>query len=120
MRVSRLLYGLVLGAALTLPFALPATAERLVIEGRAAQALHCATMLGIVSIVVHDAGLMSDRDFELMAGGTMRMLDHVPGTQAQKKKAVEQRARKIFQTRTVDQLAREFDSTLRFCMKNFM
>ncbi|MBK6467011.1 MAG: hypothetical protein IPL38_16035 [Rhodobacter sp.] len=115
----RMIPGLAIVAALTLPAALPAQAERLVIEGRAAQALHCATMMAIVGGVVHEAGLMSDSDFELMAFGAVRMMEHVPGTEAQKMQAMRQRGKKILETRTLDQLADEFDSTFDWCMKKF-
>lgn len=108
-------------ASLTLCLAAAAPAQAdLVIQGRAAQALHCATMLLVVSGVLHDAGMLDEADYDAAALATVVMLQHVPGTEEQKLQAVRQRGEKLIRTRTLDQLAHEFDSTAPWCQKNFL
>ena len=111
---------LALAAALALSFALPAQAEKLVIEGRAAQALHCATMLLIVGGVLYEVGEISERDYRDSTLGVILILDHVPGTEAQKMQAMKQRGKKILETRTPEQLSKEFSSTADWCMAKFL
>ncbi len=118
MRPFRFLAPLALGLALSVPQT--ASAEKLVIEGRAAQALHCATMMAIIGSVGHDAGFISDRDFEMMAFAAYRILEHVPGTEAQKMQAMKQRAAKLEATRTLPELVNEARRTQAFCMKKFL
>lgn len=116
----RLLPGLALAASLTVTSALPSYAERLVIEGRAAQALHCASMLLIVGAILNEAGQISDKDYRDTTLGVILILDHVPGTEAQKIQAMKQRATKIMDTRTPEQLAKEFTSTADWCTAKFL
>jgi len=103
-----------------LSFALPAQAEKLVIEGRAAQALHCATMLLIVGGVLYDVGEISETDYRDSTLGVILILDHVPGTDAQKMQAMKQRGKKILETRTPEQLGKEFSTTADWCMAKFL
>ncbi|GAB1363368.1 hypothetical protein MASR1M32_26040 [Rhodobacter sp.] len=113
----RRLAPLALGLCLALPQT--ASAEKLVIEGRAAQALHCATMFAIAGGIGHEAGFISDRDYEMIAFAAVRMMEHVPGTEAQKQQALRQRGDKLARTRTVEQLVNELDRTSDFCLNKF-
>lgn len=107
--------------ALAVGLALPATARAdLVIEGRAAQALHCATMNLIISGVLYDAGYISRRDAETLLAASIKILDHVPGTDDQKLQAVKQRGERIVATRTLEQLAKEFNQSAKFCARTFL
>ncbi|MGA0539368.1 hypothetical protein [Neotabrizicola sp. VNH66] len=117
MRFNR--FAAVAALALSLGAAAPAKAD-LVIEGRAAQALHCVSMLLVISVVLNEEGYLSPRDVEAAMTAAVLMLEHVPGTQNQKMRAVEQRSEKIVRTRSLLQLAKEFDSTARFCERNFL
>lgn len=96
----------------------PARAD-LVIEGRAAQALHCAAMLFMVSSMLNDAGMIDDRTAHNAKRGAVRMLGYVPGTLDQKTKAMGQRFEKLMQTRTIEQLFKEYQSTSRWCETHF-
>lgn len=110
-------------AAAALVLSLGATAPAkadLVIEGRAAQALHCVSMLLIISAVLNEEGYLSPRDVEGAMTAAVLMMDHIPGTDDQKMRAVRQRSEKIMRTRTLLELAKEFDSTARFCQRNFL
>lgn len=99
--------------------ALPAKAD-LVIQGRAAQALHCSAMLFMVSDELHQAGyiLRADRDWGQQAA--ILMLDYVPGTEEQKLQAMGQRFEKLMRTRTLDALMKEYNDTASWCQKNFL
>ena len=98
----------------------PALSETLVIKGRASQALHCSTMMMVVGALVHEAGMITDNEFDWLTLAAVTMMEHVPGTDAQKEKAMMQRADKIIGTRTVDQLADEFGSTVDWCTREFL
>lgn len=108
-----------LAFALTLAAALPAKAD-LVIQGRAAQALHCAAMLYMVSDELHSAGYLSSADLNLAQRSAILMLDYVPGTQDQKVKAMGQRFDRIMRSRSLGDLMVEFDETAPWCQKNFL
>lgn len=106
-------------ASLALGFALPAKAD-LVIDGRAAQALHCSALLYMVSDELYQAGYISRDDLDWAQSAAVMMLDYVPGTEDQKVQAMAQRFDKIFRTRTLDELLAEFDKTAPWCQQNFL
>jgi hypothetical protein len=96
----------------------PARAD-LVIQGRAAQALHCAAMLYMVSDTLHDAGLIDDRTADNAQTSAVQMLAYVPGTDEQKVQAMGQRFNKLMNTRSLDQLLDEYNTTSAWCSANF-
>lgn len=104
---------------LVLGFGLPARAD-LVIQGRAAQALHCSALLYMVSDELFRAGYISRADRDWAQSAAIVMLDHVPGTEKQKVQAMGQRFEKIFRTRSMADLMTEFDETAPWCQKNFL
>lgn len=103
--------------AATLPQ--PARAD-LVIDGRAAQALHCAAMLFMVSDTLYDAGLLDSTTTNTAQENAVRMLAFVPGTDDQKVQAMGQRFAKLQRSRTLDQLFDEYNSTATWCTKTFL
>lgn len=106
-------------ALTTATLAQPARAD-LVIDGRAAQALHCAAMLFMVSDTLHDAGLL-DRDTTARAQqNAVRMLAFVPGSDDQKVQAMGQRFARLKRSRTLEQLLAEYNSTSKWCNKTFL
>jgi hypothetical protein len=105
--------------AFSLCAALPARAD-LVIQGRAAQALHCAAMLYMVSEELYSAGMISSRDLDFAQKSAVLMLDYVPGTQDQKVRAMGQRFDRIMRSRSLGDLMVEFDETAPWCQKNFL
>lgn len=96
----------------------PARAD-LVIQGRAAQALHCAAMLYMVSDSLHQAGLIDSRTADNAQTSAVLMLNYVPGTDAQKVQAMGQRFNKLMNTRSLDQLLAEYNKTSAWCTANF-
>lgn len=104
---------------LALGFGMPAKAD-LVIQGRAAQALHCSALLYMVSDELYQAGYLSKSDYDWAQAAAIVMLDFVPGTDDQKVQAMGQRFEKIFLTRSLDELLKEFDETAPWCQKNFL
>lgn len=110
---------LAVSAALACSLAAPAHAD-LVIDGRASQALHCSAMLLMVSTVLNDAGLLSTRDTQVAHLGAAIMLDYVPGTVEQKKQAMRQRVTRIVQSRSLEQLGKEYATTAKWCNRHFI
>lgn len=106
-------------AALALCLGGPARAD-LVIEGRAAQALHCSAMLAMVSNVMADAGLISPRAAKSALIGSAVMLNYVPGSDDQKMQAMRQRFQRIMASRTPTDLFKEYTSTARWCNAHFL
>jgi len=104
---------------LTLATSLPARAD-LVIEGRAAQALHCSALLYIVSDMLYEGGYMTRADRDWAQRGAVQMLAYVPGSDDQKVQAMNQRFNKIFRSRSLPQLLNEFDKTAPWCAKTFL
>ncbi|MDQ2066683.1 hypothetical protein Q9295_09870 [Xinfangfangia sp. CPCC 101601] len=106
--------------ALNLGFAaLPARAD-LVIQGRAAQALHCSAMLYMVSEQLYNAGYMNRSELNWAQGAAVKMLDYVPGTDDQKVAAMGQRFDKISRTRSLEGLMQEYNDTSTWCQKHFL
>ncbi|WP_157970868.1 hypothetical protein [Pseudogemmobacter bohemicus] len=118
MRFPRLL-ALATAASLTLGFALPVKAD-LVIQGRAAQALHCAALLFIASEELYQAGYISRADYNGAQSASVRMLDYVPGTKNQKIQAMGQRFEKLLSRKSLPALMQEFDETAPWCGKTFL
>ncbi|MCU0901507.1 MAG: hypothetical protein MUC82_13570 [Cypionkella sp.] len=106
-------------ALLALTLAAPAQAD-LVIEGRAAQALHCSAMLFMVSTLLFDMGELSRNDRDAAQRAALVMLDRVPGTEDQRRRAMVQRFNRIMATRTPDQLAEEYATTARWCARTLL
>lgn len=98
---------------------LPAHAD-LVIEGRAAQALHCAAMLFMVSDTLYDAGLLDYSTANSAQENAVRMLDYVPGTEEQKVQAMGQRFDKLTRTRSLEMLLDEYNKTSTWCEAAFL
>lgn len=107
-------------AVLAVAVSLPARAEPLVIEGQAAQALHCSALLFMASRELHQAGLLPDRDYAAAQARAVAILDHVPGTDQQKVQAMRQRFDWIRRTRDLDQMMDEFKKTAPWCHKAFL
>lgn len=97
----------------------PARAD-LVIQGRAAQALHCAAMLYMVSDTLHEAGLIDYQTADRAQTNAVAMLAYVPGTDDQKVKAMGQRFDKLMRTRTLEQLLGEYNETSDWCTAQFL
>lgn len=110
---------LVCALLLALGLSAPARAD-LVIEGRAAQALHCSALLYIASDQLYQAGYLSRADLDWAQTAAVVMLDHVPGTPEQKAQAMHQRFAKIFARSSLPQLLNEFDKTAPWCAKTFL
>lgn len=106
--------------SLALGFGLPAKAD-LVIQGRAAQALQCASTLIVGAEVLWAAGELSPREYDEIYDAAAWILDHhVPGTDAQKIQAVKQRGAKIVDRYTLQELADEIERTGAWCEKEFL
>lgn len=97
----------------------PAQAD-LVIQGRAAQALHCAAMLYMVSDSLYQAGLIDHGTADTAQTNAVAMLAYVPGTDDQKVKAMGQRFDKLMRTRTLEQLLGEYNETSNWCTAQFL
>lgn len=97
----------------------PARAD-LVIQGRAAQALHCAAMLYMVSDSLYEAGLIDYQTADTAQTNAVLMLDYVPGTDEQKVQAMGQRFNKLMNTRSLEQLLAEYNETSPWCTANFL
>ena len=97
----------------------PARAD-LVIQGRAAQALHCAAMLYMVSDSLYEAGLIDYQTADTAQSNAVLMLDYVPGTDDQKVQAMGQRFEKLMRTRSLDQLLDEYNETSTWCNSAFL
>jgi hypothetical protein len=97
-----------------------APAADLVIEGRAAQALHCAAMLFIVSTELYDIGVISRNTRDTAQRAALVMLDQVPGTEDQRRRAMVQRFQRIMQSRSAEQLANEYNDTALWCRRTFI
>ncbi|NEX44636.1 hypothetical protein [Pseudotabrizicola algicola] len=106
-------------ALLAAMLATPAQAD-LVIEGRPAQALHCAAMLFIVSTELFDMGEISRNARDNAQRAALVMLDQVPVSEDQRRRAMVQRFDWIMSTRTPAQLAREYSETARWCRRAFI
>lgn len=105
--------------SLTLGFGLPAKAD-LVIQGRAAQALHCAALLFIASEELYKAGYLPRADYNYAQSAAVHMLAYVPGTEDQKVKAMGQRFEKLLSRKSLPALLQEFDQTAPWCQKTFL
>ncbi len=113
--MRRTLIALTLALSLTTP-----VSAQLVIDGRAAQALHCSAMLFMVSSVMFDAGHISRNTRDNAQQAALIMLEHVPGTEAQRVQAMRQRFDRIMTSRTPRQLLDEYGSTAKWCRKNLL
>ena len=109
----------VLVAIVALTPAGPARAD-LVIEGRAAQALHCSAMLFMVSSVMFDEGFISRNLRDDAQRGALVMLDAVPGTDKQRVQAMAQRFDRIMESRTPPDLLDEYNKSARWCQRAFL
>lgn len=98
----------------------PVAAGDLVIEGRAAQALHCAAMLFLLSATLYDAGELSRNMRDAAQRAALVMLDSVPGTEEQRRRAMVQRFGRIMDSRTPDMLLDEYAQTAAWCRINFV
>ncbi|GAB1363369.1 hypothetical protein MASR1M32_26050 [Rhodobacter sp.] len=119
MRLSTLAAAASIALTMTLSASLPARAD-LVIQGRAAQALHCSAMLYMVSDELYRAGYISGADARWAQTAAVKMLAYVPGTDDQKVKAMGQRFEKLMKTRSLDGLMKEYNDTSKWCQKNFL
>lgn len=99
--------------------ATPARAD-LVIEGRAAQALHCSAMLFLLSADMHDQGIISRNTRDSAQRAALVMLDYVPGNDEQRIRAMGQRFARIMTSRTPAQLFKEYTDTSRWCRRTFL
>lgn len=106
-------------ALLAATLATPAQAE-LVIEGRSAQALHCAAMLFIVSTELFDLGEISRNARDNAQRAALVMLDQVPGTEDQRRRAMVQRFERIMTSRSPAELAQEYTDTALWCRRTFL
>ncbi len=109
-----------LAALATLIWASSPVQAELVIEGRAAQALHCSAMLFMMSAVMYDAGLVARISRDSAQQAALVMLDSVPGDEAQRRQAMAQRFDRIMASRTPDQLFTEYNDTARWCRRAFL
>jgi hypothetical protein len=98
----------------------PSAQAQLVIEGRAAQALHCSAMLFMVSSVMFDAGVISRNSRDSAQQAALIMLEKVPGTDAQRTQAMSQRFDRIMTTRSPEELFEEYASTANWCRKTLL
>lgn len=105
-------------AALIVTLCLSGAAKAdLVIEGREAQALHCAAMLFMVSGLLFDIGEISRNDRDDGQRAALVMLDRVPGTDDQRRRAMVQRFGRIMESRSPEDLGREYAQTSRWCSR---
>src|SRR5690606_37894118 len=79
MRRAKIAAAASVALTLSLASSLPARAD-LVIQGRAAQALHCSAMLYMVSDELYRAGYLSRADLNWAQSAAVAMLAYVPGT----------------------------------------
>lgn len=107
-----------LAALMVLAFALPADA-RLVIEGRDAQKLHCAALLTVVTARLDAVGILTPEDRGTATLVAALIMLQLPGTAAERGKALEQRSEKLLRERSARQLFHEFKATSRWCRTNF-
>ncbi|MDO8884116.1 MAG: hypothetical protein U0934_00650 [Pseudotabrizicola sp.] len=108
-------------AAILLALSFGQTAQAdLVIEGRAAQALHCAAMLFIVSTELYDIGEISRNTRDNAQRAALVILDQVPGSEDQRRRAMVQRFERIMTSRTLEQLVKEYNATARWCRSAFL
>lgn len=105
--------------ALMLGLAAPAKAD-LVIKGRSAQALHCAAMLFMVSDTLYEAGYVKRSVRDTAQYNAVKMLNYVPGTQAEKVQAMKQRFGRLIYSRSMPQLLAEYNKTAKWCNKAFL
>lgn len=105
-------------AIVTLTLTAPARAD-LVIDGRAAQALHCAAMLFIVSTELYDFGEISRNARDNAQRAALVMLDQVPGTEDQRRRAMMLRFDRLMTSRTPAALAKEYAETALWCRRTF-
>ena len=105
--------------ALCLALAAPASAD-ITYQGRDAQGLHCAAMLGVIAKVLYKDGLLSERETEESAMAMALILVQLPGSSREIIQAFRQRADKIIATRSPMELAKEFKSTSKWCRREFL
>lgn len=105
--------------ALCLALATPVSAD-IIYEGRDAQGLHCAAMLAVASAVLYKAGRITDSESKKGMIGVGIIMSELPGSKNDKKQAMRQRVDKIVATRSIDQLAKEFKSTGKWCIREFL
>lgn len=94
-------------------------AQSLTYDGRDAQGLHCAAMLLVVTAVLEQVGELTRNEKTASIQAGAMILAQLPGTPAQKDRAVRQRSAKIMATRTPEELAREFVRTSDWCVRTF-
>ncbi|WP_103333783.1 hypothetical protein [Pseudotabrizicola formosa] len=97
----------------------PAQAD-LIIEGRAAQALHCSAMLFIVSSTLYDMGEIARNMRDTAQRAALVILDQVPGTEEQRRRAMVQRFDRIMTSRTPAELVKEYGDTALWCRRSFL
>ena len=120
-RLRSLMLAVLMMAAPAVATLAPAPAHAdLVIEGRAAQALHCSAMLFLLSSELHDQGMISRNTRDAAQQAALAMLDFVPGTDSQRVRAMGQRFERIMNSRTPSQLFKEYTDTSRWCRKTFL
>ncbi|TGD64133.1 hypothetical protein [Pseudotabrizicola sediminis] len=115
---------LCIATLLALSFAIPVQSgpahADLVIDGRAAQALHCSAMLFIVSSTLYDMGEIARNTRDTAQRAALVILDQVPGTEDQRRRAMVQRFDRIMTSRTPAQLVTEYNDTARWCRSAFL
>ncbi len=107
-------------AALLASLITTAARADLVIEGRASQALHCAALLLIAASVAEAGDPAFARKAALVKYTAVQMLAEVPGTDAQKGIALQQRIERILKTRDAGQFVAEARRTQKWCLRNFL
>lgn len=109
-----------LAGCVALVLAAPPARADLVIDGRGAQALHCAAMLYMVSEELYRAGHVSRHARDNAQVAAITMLQSVPGTDEQRVQAMGIRFEQILQTRSLTELYDEYFESRNWCRREFL
>ncbi|MBM7067787.1 hypothetical protein [Actibacterium sp. 188UL27-1] len=105
--------------ALTLTMIAPQADAQLAIKGKSAQALHCAAIQFSVSEVLFSGGLIDPSDRDAGQLKAVRYLNHVPGDDRTKMKAMKKRLVQLLDSRSLLDLVSEWDKSRKWCARTF-
>ncbi len=101
------------------PLSPSAAQADLVIQGEAAEALKCATVILASLVVLQRVDLVTPAEVSLGKAVADLMLEQVPGTPRQKQQAVEIMAKRLMENKTPEQILQTFKQALPRCEKRF-
>lgn len=93
---------------------------RQVYEGRDAQGLQCAALIGAATVRKDVAGRMDPAEYDRAVLHAALILQHLPGTDEERRLALRQRMKRLLRDNTADEIFAEYQRSSGWCVRNFL